>query len=456
MPDIPRQTALRSLLELDKGAARPDSLITRFCAENSLQGRDRAFVAELTYGVMRHLRALDFILSLGASKPPESMDPPVLFILRMGLYQALAMDRARFAAVNESVELAKSQRSTLRAAGFVNAALRQTLRRIDKAQMEPAPIWQVVARFQQKDLPPQRKLGERYSFPDFMVGRWLKNYGAELTEKVLLHCQEKSAAYIRPNQVAYTPLQVSDMLEQYNIEVEPFEMAEGLWKVVHGQLAPDSPLISQGVVQPQDGASYLAASLLAPGAEDTVLDICCGKGIKSGLFGQTARQVLAFDLNFSLLKSLQTNMTRQGIGSVTPVVGDMSSPWPVRGSFSHIFIDAPCSGTGLVRRHPEGKWRKDIQLIERMSRVQGRILEQAVENLGVGGKLVYAICSVEPEEGRHNVNVLLGAHKNLTRIPVSAINPRLRDLQTEEGDMLILPGMHGIDGFFASVLHKGG
>jgi len=91
-----------------------------------------------------------------------------------------------------------------------------------------------------------------------------------------------------------------------------------------------------------------------------------------------------------------------------------------------------------------------------MSRVEGRILEQAVENLEEGGKLVYAICSVEPEEGRHNVNGLLGAHKNLTRIPVSAINPRLRDLKTEEGDMLILPGLHGIDGFFASVLHKQG
>jgi len=445
---------LRALLAMEATHGRPDAVISRLCAENGLHGRDRAFVSELCHGALRHMRALDFILSHGSGRPAQSMDTPVLAILRMGMYQALGMDRARFAAVNESVELAKSWKKTSRAAGFVNAALRQSLRSIDRAGGKEMTIWEVAKLLQPEGLPPARRLGEQYSFPDYWVARWVENFGEATTERILAGCQAKSPLYIRLNIPVYTSSQVAKLLGDNSIEAKPVAWDEGLLQVTDGVLPPDSPLITDGVVQPQDAASYLASRLLAPGKEDTVADVCCGKGIKSGLFAQLAAKVMAFDLNPSSLISLKKNMARQKIGNVYPILADMTRLWPVRGEFSRIFVDAPCSGSGLARRHPEGKWRKSVELIEKMSRIQSELLAGAVEFLAPGGELVYAICSVEPEEGRDNVEKLLKSDKSLIRVRASARNPRLFDFETETGDMLILPGMHDMDGFFASVIRK--
>ena len=382
------------------------------------------------------------------------MDPPVLSILRMGMYQALEMDRARFAAVNESVELAKSWKKTVRAAGFVNAALRQSLRAIDRAGGTELAIWEVVKLLQPVGLAPARRLGEEYSFPDYWVARWVANFGEEVTEKILARCQSKSPLFIRPNMSSNTAMQVEERLRDNNIRVKPVPWDEGLFQVTDGILPPDSPLIVDGVIQPQDASSYLASRLLAPAPEETIADVCCGKGIKSGLFAHSAARVVAFDSNYSLLVSLKNNMARQRIGNVFPVLADMTRPWPVRGPFSRIFVDAPCSGSGLARRHPEGKWRKSVELIEKMGRIQSGILARAAEYLAPGGMLVYAICSVEPEEGRDNVEKLLRSDKTLVRERVGARNTRLLDFETDTGEMLILPGIHDIDGFFASVIRK--
>jgi len=419
-----------------------------------LQGRDRAFASELCHGVIRRRRALDVILSQGVSRPLEKADPKIRNILRMGLYQAIAMDPAPFAAVNEAVNLAKADKSTRHATGFINAALRQTLRNIAKAGLDGAPITDMARAFLPAGLTPEATLAQVYSFPDWWAKRWVAQFGEAAAEEVFDRCQSKSPIFIRPNINAYTIDEVTAKLVNHGLMVEPFPFNPGLLRISEGSLPPDSPLVAEGYIQPQDGASFLAASLLDAGGQDHALDICCGKGIKSGLFAQTAQRVTGFDLDHNALLLHHINMARQKINHVDAIQANMAQPWPVRGSFSKIFIDAPCSGSGLAKRHPEGKWRKGEELITRMSHIQGSILREGARRLAAGGRLVYAICSVEKEEGEANVNSLLVTDGGLSRIPIAHIRPNLIEFQTDKGDMMILPGQYGMDGFYAAVLER--
>lgn len=432
-----------------------DQLILRYCSENKLAGRDRAFVSELCYGVVRHKRALDFILSKGAARAVEKIDREILVILRMALYQAIGMESARFAAVNEAVELAKSAKSTSRAAGFVNAALRQTLRLIDKEGISGQPIHLIAAKLLAgQNLALEEELGIQYSFPDWWAKRWIANFGPAAAGQIMLRCQSKSPVFIRPDYRLYKEAEVSRLLIHHGIQAKPFPLAEGLLQITEGALPPDSPLITEGVIQPQDGASYLAATLLEVSSKHTAADLCCGKGIKTGIFAAKAERVIAFDLNYAILEAMNKNMSRQRIANVFPILADAAQPWPTKGNFNRIFLDAPCSGTGLAKRHPEGKSSKTPRLIQDMSRVQGLMLTRAAEALAPGGRLVYAICSVEPEEGEMNVGKLLEGNGAIKRVPADSINPRLATLMTKAGDMLIPPGAYEMDGFYAAVLGR--
>ena len=455
MADIPRRAALNVLLA--EGSARMDDLISAQCSRYGLSGRDRAFAAELCHGAGRHRRALDYLISLGAGRATDKMDKPVLAILRMGLYQAAGMEGARHAAVNEAVELAKSGKTTRRAAGFVNAALRGILRLLDAEGLAEAPIHQAVGRLVAKtDLPFHVKLGIQYSFPDWWAARWNRQFGADLAGEIMARCQSKSPAFIRPNLAKFTAAEVERRLAGGGIVVEPFELADGLFRIADGVLPPDSPLISEGVVQPQDGASFLAATLLEPSAGSLVADVCCGKGIKTGYFASRAGRVICFDANARSLAALKKNMARQGFENAFPVLADMSAQWPVKRKFSAIFLDAPCSGSGLAKRHPEGKWSKSEELISKMSQLQERMLGRAADALAAGGRLVYAICSVEPEEGPANVEKLLARDRSLRIIPPAEVNPRLSEYSTSSGGLLITPGTLGMDGFFVAALERAG
>ena len=456
MTDIPRSTAWAILNSFEKNPVRLDTLVSNKCRKSGLEGRDKAFVAEICYGVLRFKRALDSLVDLGVSRPGTKIKPLVRTTLRMGLYQALAMPEARHAAVNESVNLAKGNVKTAHAAGFVNAALRSVLGKLNSANLpEGLPISLIAERFlTDKRQSPAERLGTIYSFPNWLVERWLANFGQHEVERILESCQTKAPVYLRFNEDVYASTKAVDLLRTEGVYASPVGFVKGLLRVDQGSLPPESPLIQVGVVQPQDAASYLATLLLDVSQGDSVADVCCGKGIKTGVFARKAGHVACFDINPQGLITLNNKALAGGVGNVEAIQADMASPWPSRTLFDRIFIDAPCSATGLVRRRPESKWIKNEDLIYNLSGIQKSMLEQALGHLKPGGRLVYAVCSVEREEGSNIINSALGLNKDFRRVPVSSIIPELIDYQTDEGDMLILPGRDDMDGFFAAALER--
>jgi 16S rRNA (cytosine967-C5)-methyltransferase len=267
----------------------------------------------------------------------------------------------------------------------------------------------------------------------------------------------QAPVFIRVNKLKTNLKEMSTKLAQEGIGVEPVEWADGLLKVTKGSLFPDSELVADRLIQPQDGASYIAAKLLDPRPGDIVADVCCGKGIKSSLFSEMMQNIgilACFDHKIAIIDPFLHNMTRFVAENYSLIIANMVQNWPIKGKYNKIFIDAPCSGTGVLRRHPEGKWNKSEELIERMTKVGKGILSRAADHLEMGGSIIYAVCSIEPEEGEDQVSRFLSNRPDFFRVNLKEEAPQLGDFINEKGDLFILPGKGGMDGFFAAKIRN--
>ncbi|VAX25970.1 16S rRNA (cytosine(967)-C(5))-methyltransferase [hydrothermal vent metagenome] len=458
MADLPRQTAFEILLEIEERNSRIDAVLNANLAYSGFSRRDRAFVSEIVYGVTRHKRALDTILLLACARPLRKVDTPVLQLLRAGLYQAVAMSKTPVSAsVNETVNIAKANPRLKKSAGFINGVLRSTLRKAKEIDAGSIPDY--VRKTQKNGIADEKRVGEIYSFPDWISGRWIRQFGVETAERIMRESNRQAPVFIRVNRLKSNLAKIKAMMDKKGIEAEPVEWAKGLLKVTKGSIFPGSELVAGGFIQPQDGASYMAAKLLGARPGDIVADVCCGKGIKSGLFAEMMqnRGVLDdYDVKSSNIGLFLSNMARLGALNCRLIIADMTNNWPVKRKYNKIFIDAPCSGTGVLRRHPEGKWNKSAELIDRMAGVQSKILSRAGDYLGKGGSIVYAVCSIEPEEGEEQVERFLSKRPDFIRANLKDEAPELVDYINEKGDLFILPGDGGMDGFFSAKITKRG
>jgi len=358
------------------------------------------------------------------------------------------------AAVNESANLARAGAATRPSTGFVNGVLRGLIRKygIGKRKVSVAHLAESEL---PKTAPPHVRLAVKYSFQDWMAKRWITRFGAAKAEEMMRQCQKQAPVFFRLNRYKETLEEIEAKFPGWSITAERFPYAEGGYILKSGKITPESPIFTKGYAQPQDGASMIAASLLAPKPKSLVADVCCGKGIKSGLFAQAMENkgiVVCMDNSHFKLTKLKSNMRRQGMKILRSVAADATIQWPVNKKFDAVYIDAPCSGFGLFRRHPEGKWNKPPQLISEMAAVQWKILQTAGGFLVKGGRLVYSVCSMEIEEGEEQIDKLLAMDKRFKRVDIKKSRPELSKFLTAKGDILILPGQDGMDGFFATEL----
>ncbi|MBI5814013.1 MAG: 16S rRNA (cytosine(967)-C(5))-methyltransferase RsmB [Nitrospinae bacterium] len=454
MTDLPRLTALKILHKASQKGARLEPVLESHLAKEKMEDRDRAFVSELVYGVVRWRRGLDEIIQGASGRPVKAIDPYVLDILRLGLVQMTVLTKVPVsAAVNESVNLARSASSTRPSTGFVNGVLRGIIRKFG-LNKKRRTVMEMAESIVPKKAPPRERLAVKYSFPDWMVKRWAAKYGEKGAETILAGSQKQAPVFFRLNVREHAAGEIEKKFAEWGIAAEKFEYVENAYRLTKGKITPRSPFFMQGHVQPQDGASMIAASLLEPAENGLSADICCGKGIKTGFFASRIRdgKIVAMDNSFLKLSHLKTNMRRQGIANVKAVATDAASPWPVKARFGAIYIDAPCSGSGLFRRHPEGKWNKGLELVHEMAKLQLAMLGRAAVELAAGGVMVYSVCSIEPEEGEEQVERFLSGDRRFKRDNIKSKRPDLAEFITQKGDILILPGQKGMDGFFAARL----
>jgi len=438
MPVSPaRLAAFRILMKVEQGGGFAvdrlhDDPVSRF------NPADRRLATELVYGVLRQKSCLDWYLASLVERPLGRLDREVRMVLRLGAYQVLFLSRVPVrAAVHQAVELVKGSRRR-NAAGLINAVLRKT---------DPAGFEQACSRLP-ADSP--RGLSLRFSHPEWLVSRWTDRWGPRRTAAVLRHNNEPPEVHFRSNSPRLGQEEMLTVLEAEGYRVCRHHAGEGIWVVGEGDLTKSS-LYRRGQVAIQGAGSQLIARLLELRPSDACLDLCSGTGGKAShmvQLGKGQASVIGVDSNFGRLRIARERHGRQWPG-LRWVVADGTRPLPLSTRFDKILVDALCSGTGTLRRNPEIRWRLRTEDLTRLAALQLRLLDNAAELLKPGGTLVYATCSLEPEENDQVVERFLARHPGFRLSP-----PDEEGLQRHcrEGFLWLPPLVTQSDGVFAAVM----
>jgi 16S rRNA (cytosine967-C5)-methyltransferase len=454
-----RSVALSVLVESEHSEEGLDTLFDRALLRTPLDGRDRALALELTYGVCRRLLTIDWRLKPVLDKPLARLPGPVQMLLRIGAYQLLFLDRIpASAAVNESVNLAKAQVKNMQRdwGGFVNAVLRALIR-------EPSAPWPSV----HDDA--AYALAVRYSVPQWLSRRWLDRLGLSAAQTVCEQASLIPPVTLRVNLLRITREELLRRLEKAGIQGRPTRISPAGITIVEGGSVAMLPGFSEGHFYVEDEAAQLIPFLLDVRPGDLILDACAAPGGKATHLAELIEDqglIYAVDRSAGRLSVLQTNCSRLQLKSIVPIVGDLrGSSWEGAAAkagkatdplwFDRILVDAPCSGLGVLRRHPESKWRKDQNAFARHQAVQSHILDSAARCLRPGGVLVYSTCSTEPEENEAVIDGFLSSHAEFRRESVAPWLPEAgRQLLTSHGDFSTLGNVESMDGFYAARLTR--
>jgi len=416
---------------------------------------DAGLATELVMGVLRWRRLLDFLLDRQLKRPVEKLDLPVALALRIGLYQLRFLERipAR-AAVNESVEMVKSARKAS-AATLVNAVLR---RAADNARVPAANLVP-------PDTPGAERLGILHSHPTWMVERWLARLGEPQTIAQLEADNRTPRLTCALHDVRQRE-EIFTALKQAGLRIEPGKILQSAFAVSGGSPTRTESFRS-GAISIQDEASQTVPLLLDVQTNDRVLDLCAAPGGKTPPLVRAAGPsgtVVAADRYAHRLRAMREQFQRLDLTRVRLVELDAASPLPFSTLFHRILLDAPCSGTGTLARHPEIRWRLHPEQFAEFHALQISLLRSALERLAPAGRLVYSTCSMEPEENEQVVQEALRGATGLKRNGANEVGRDLEDklvagrdeksLFDGEGYFRTTPEAFETDGFFAAIISK--
>jgi 16S rRNA (cytosine967-C5)-methyltransferase len=435
-----RYLALSILVRVEQDRAFADIALEHALDRAKLDPRDAALCTEIVYGTLRWRRHLDWRLGPNLKRPLTKLDPWVRALLRLTAYQLLFLDRVpRWAAVDEAVSLARLKARTPGPAEFVNAVLRSLTR---STALPPLPAAQAEA------------LGTRLSFPDWIAARWLARYGAAEAEALMTAMNERPPVTIRANTLRISREELAARLRNDELaEARPTRLApEGL-VVERGQVGRWAAF-TEGLCAIQDEASMLIARLLDPQPGELAADTCAAPGTKATHLAQlmgNRGKIIAMDPQSARLKLLGKAAARLGVSIIEAHVGGVSAlagRWKER--CDRVLVDAPCSNLGVLRRNPDVKWKREEQDLRRLREKQRGILAAAASLVKPGGRLVYATCSLEPEENEAVVGSLLASNGDW-RVDTPADFVVAPDAA---GFVRCLPHVHGTDGFTAIRLRR--
>jgi 16S rRNA (cytosine967-C5)-methyltransferase len=388
---------------------------------------------ELVYGVLRMRARIDYRISSVATRGLDEMDPDALDALRLGVYQLFDLNGVPpYAAVSESVELVKLRKPHL--SGFVNGVLKGLQR-----SGEP--------RFPDFQRDPVANMRTWHSHPEWLIKRWVRQFGTETAADIADANNQRPALIIQP--LTMSAEAAIAVLAEAQITAETLTSHTDGIRLTHGDVTRALELVP-GIVQ--DPAARLVTRYIGAKQSDIVLDVCAAPGGKAVGVAQRARYTVASDISFQRLDRVRDNFSRIRAQDVHAdaglVVADARTP-PFR-TADIVFIDAPCTGTGTLRRHPDGRWRVRQHDLRALVTLQSEILHASANLVKVGGFLVYATCSLEPEENEEQVEMFL---KSVTGFAV-APPPDFPKTLDKRGFLRLLPHEHGYDGAFAARLRR--
>lgn len=403
-----------------------------------LDARDRAFATHLAFGAIKMRRTLDWYLRPYVGAREQPLPPAIAEVLRLAIYEIRYTSAQPHATVSQWVDLAKryGHRGT---ANLVNAVLRGFLRDDPAAPQR--------ADFENDD----EYLGTLYSFPTWIVRQWRGVFGDERIEPILEACNAPAQSAVAVNRRKTTREEVAAWFAQRGAQAQPSELAEDSVLVSDGALARGGERESAGAWWVQSESSAIVADVVNAQPGETVLDACSGRGSKA--LQSAARlgddgALTCVERDARKAAALERRANEADLRAAV-IAGDATAPI-LQQSFDRILIDAPCTGLGVVGRHPEARWRKRPDDGERLALTQRALLEALWAHVFEGGAIVYAVCSVDPRETTDVIEAFLRSH-NFQR---GLLPGRLAEFETAAADVLIPPGIGGRDGFYIARIER--
>ena len=443
-----REVALDAFVEVMDHRRKPEAAVAYLYEKHAknIKKIDKNFVKELLYGSLRWYAKMFWILQKTSNRDLQKVTPQIRSALILGTYQIYYMDRVPDrAAVNESVEYVR-KKGQANACSFVNGILRQIARR---AEYFAKP---------DKNKEPGAYLSLQYAHPRWMIDRWLAQFSYERTEEIAAANNRVPPIFVRVNTrrgLAAHQLQ-SRLLKEERLHSERRPLRCSL-RLRHFPLLEEGTLFAAGFYTIQDEAAQLISFLVSPQAGEKVLDLCCGLGGKLSHICELSNgdaHVTALDKSAKRLQQAREAVLRMGHDGVTFLQQDIAK-WSSSVLVDKILLDAPCSGLGILRRHPEGKWHKDEGMIGQLAQLQRELMLRAFSWLKKGGELVYSVCSFEAEESSavlEYAKATLGDKMSVVS-PVSRLPDYYKRYVTRRNILQIYPGNNdAMDGFSAFII----
>ncbi|MEN9817939.1 MAG: hypothetical protein RLZ32_1819 [Gemmatimonadota bacterium] len=400
-----------------------------------LPPRDRRWVQELVWGVLRRRSWLDAVLAPRLRGGLGALEAGVLDLLRLGVQQLVGMGSVPpYAAIGEGVTLARTFHGE-GAARLVNAVLRRVDRERD--QLEP-------------DAPgdPVEALAQAHSHPAWLVARWMRQWGADDTARLLHANNTPGPIMLRPHGVPAEAL--AAMLAGDGVTVAPVPLVADSLALPPGVALADLAPFAAGQCYVQDAGATLVVRYAHVPEGGVAADLCAAPGGKALELARRAALVVAADRQPLRVDRMLTGFGRLDAERLVTLVADATAP--ALAPVDAVLVDVPCTGTGTFRRHPDARWRLKVADLAVLGALQREILEAAATVVRPGGLLVYSTCSLEPEENDAPVDRFLAAHPEFTLEPPPP--GTVPDTVLDGGRLRVLPHRHGVDGAFAARMRR--
>ena len=425
-PD-PRMLALKTLQELRGGEVTLDELLSKH--GYGLPSLDRNFLRQLLGTTLRHLGEIDAVLAPRYQPPQDRVAARLTNILRLGVAQLFFMDTSDYGAVDSTVNLARDA-GLHKYTKLINAVLRG-LQRDGFEWPEGVEDWQL-------------------NIPAWLRGSWKKAYGAEISQAIAEACLGHAMLDLSIKNRSTS----ADWAEKMDGLVLP----TGSVRLESGRRIRDLPGYRDGDWWVQDAAAAIPATLFSAYQGKTIYDLCAAPGGKTMQLASLGASAIAVDKSEGRLKRVFENLERVSLGAAV-VTGDATDLAPDTPRADAVLLDAPCSATGTIRRHPDILLRQNDKLMRSLLPIQTRLLNQADKLLNVGGELIYCTCSLQPEEGPDRITAFLANRDDFEAVPATVGESGITaEMVTPEGWLRCLPSMEaetgGMDGFFTACLRR--
>jgi len=443
----PRETALKILYDIEVHNAYANISLKKHLKNVNYKVEDRGLITELVYGIIKYKMTLDFIIKQFSSIKVNKISQWILNILRLGIYQIIYLDKIPdSAACNESVKLAKKYGHQA-SVKYVNAVLRNIARNKDNIQ------------YPNKKNQPVEYLSIQYSFPEWLIKKWISRYGFEFTESLCNASNNVAGISVRTNTLQVTPEELMDIL-----------MKEGV-HAVRGKYCREALILSnvgsmdyleafkKGLFQVQDESSMLVSKVLDPRPGEFIIDVCCAPGGKTTHIAQIMQnrgRIIGWDIHEHKIKLVNESAKRLNIDIIYASVHDAAEEMTEYvEKADRVLVDAPCTGLGIIRRKPDIKWNRENEDIQSIVALQKRILSVSSRYVKKGGYLVYSTCTIQDEENIEVIDDFMKNHpdfipENIEKYFPSELN---RD-SLKDGYIQLYPNVDDTDGFFICKLKR--